>query len=103
MAAFYNNLFQMESPRTILQATVNNLQSGVKEANTMLALRQIYKLLAKKMNLQLPYILQGFFDSKMQDRAAQDDDIFMIDYTEDNFKNTTGLRQGRNQFTYLLS
>ena len=103
MAAFYNNLFQMESPRTILQATVNNIQSGVKGANTMLALRQIYKLLAKKMNLQLPYILQGFFDSKMQDRAAQDDDIFMIDYTEDNLKNTTGLRQGKNQFTYLLS
>ena len=77
MAAFYNNLFRTANPRTILQATVNNIQLGVKEADTMVALYQIYKTLAEKMELKLPYISQGFLDSKMLEDVDPNKDIFL--------------------------
>ena len=77
MAVFYNNLFKTANPRTILQATVNNIQLGAKEADTMVALHQIYKKLAKKMGLKLPFILQGFLDSKMLEDVDPNQDIFL--------------------------
>ena len=67
MAVFYNNLFLTGSLRTILQATMNNLQSEVKDVGTMTALRQIYKTLAEEMDLKLPDVLHRFADSKMLD------------------------------------
>ena len=66
MAAFYNNLFHTANARTILQTTVNNIQLGMEKPNIMVALHQIYRILAKKMELKLPYILQGFLDSKKE-------------------------------------
>ena len=66
MAAFYNNLFHTANSRTILQTTVNNIQLEIEEPNIMVALHQIYRILAKKMELKLPYILQGFLDSKKE-------------------------------------
>ena len=66
MAAFYNNLFHTADSRTILQTTVNNIQLGTEKPNIMVALHQIYRILAKKMELKLPYILQGFLDSKTE-------------------------------------
>ena len=75
MAAFYNNLFHTANPGTILQATVNNIQLGVKKADTMVALHEIYKMLAKKMELKLPLILQGFFGSKMRGNFDQNMEI----------------------------
>ena len=95
MAAFYNNLFRTADPRTILQATVNNIQIGVKESDTMLALHQIYKMLARKMKLKLPYILEGFFNSKMLGDVDQSKDIFMNKYLKDDSKQTVKLNQGK--------
>ena len=55
MAAFYNNLLHTADTRTILQATVNNIQYGVEDAHTLMALRQIYKILAKKLDVREPF------------------------------------------------
>ena len=96
MVAFYNNLFHTANPRTILQATVNNIQLGVEEADTMVALHQIYKTLAKKMELKLPGILQGFSDSKMLNNVDQNGDIFMKKHSEDDSKPKEMLNQSKH-------
>ena len=95
MAAFYNNLFRTANPRTILQATVNNIQAGVEEADTMVALHQIYKILAKKMDLNLPYILERFFNSEMLKRIDQNGGIFMDKLLKDDLKPMEMLNQGK--------
>ena len=92
MAAFYNNLFRTAIPRTILQATVNNIQIGVKEADTMLALHEIYKMLARRMDLKLPSILEGFFDSKML--RSEKGNIFMDKHLKDESKHKEMLNKG---------
>ena len=88
MSAFYNNLFLTANPRTILQTTVNNIQQGAEEPDTMVALHQIYKMLAKKMELKLPYILQGFLDSNMLNNVDKNVNIFMNKDPKDDFKLT---------------
>ena len=57
----------------------------------MVALQQIYKMLALQMELKLPNILQGFFNSKMLENVDQNGDIFMNDS-----KQTRMLRQGKH-------
>ena len=84
MAAFYKNLFHTANPRTILQATVNNIQIGVEEADTMVVLHQMFTIMAKKMELRLPYILQGFLDSKMLEDVDPKKDIFLNKNVNDN-------------------
>ena len=84
MAAFYKNLFHTANPRTILQATVNNIQIGVEEADTMVALHQMFTIMAKKMELKLPHILQGFLDSKMLEDVDPKKDIFFNRNVNDN-------------------
>ena len=84
LAAFYNHLFHTANSRTILQATVNNIQLGVKESETMVALHQIYNMLARKLELKLPYILQGFLDSEMQNNLDQNRQIFMNKHSKEN-------------------
>ena len=95
MVAFYNNLFHTADPRTILQATVNNIQLGVEEAGTMVALHQIYKTLARKMDIKLPHILQGFSDSKMLNNVDQNGDIFMKKHSKDDSKPKEMLAQSK--------
>ena len=94
MAAFFNNLFHTGNPRTILQATVNNIQIGVEEADTMVALHQIYTMLARKMDLKLPNILQGFFDSKMLHNVDQNGDMFMNKHLKEDSKPMEILQKG---------
>ena len=88
MAVFYNNLFRTASPRTILQATVNNIQHGTENSDTMVALHQIYRKLAKKMKLKLPLLLNGFLNSKAKDYYDQQKDIF-FDEVIDNVTTQT--------------
>ena len=78
VAAFYNNLFRTADSRTILQATVNNIQMGTKEPATMKALQQIYKTLATEMELVLPSILQGFTDNIKKNRSDPHDGMHFI-------------------------
>ena len=78
MAAFYNNLFSTADLRTILQATVNNIQIGEKEVETMKALQHIYTSLATKMDLKLPFILERLLDSKMQQDIAENGRTFLL-------------------------
>ena len=94
MAAFYNNLFHTANPRTILQATVNNIQHGVEEGDTLVALHQIYKKLASIMELKLPYILEGFIDSEMLANVDQIEDVFMNKNLKDTSKQTDIFNQG---------
>ena len=101
MAVFYNNLFRTANPRTILQATANNIQHGVENADTMVALHQIYKTLARKMELKLPYILQGFLDSKMPDNFDQAKDIFFYKDSKEDSKQTELPLQGKNLSTKI--
>ena len=96
MARFYNNLFRMANPRTILQATVNNIQLGVKEADTMAALHQIYKMLGRRMALKLPFILQGFVDSKMLNNVDPNGDIFMKKHLKIDSKPKGMLNQSKH-------
>ena len=96
MAAFYKNLFHTANPRTILQATVNNIQLGVERPDTMLALHQIYKMLASKMELELPYILQGFLDSEMEDSIDQNGQIFMNKHPKDDSQHMGISIQGKH-------
>ena len=96
MAKFYNNLFRTANPRTILQATVNNIQLGVKEADTMAALHQIYKMLGRRMALKLPFILQGFVDSKMLNNVDPNGDIFMKKHLKIDFKPKGMLNQSKH-------
>ena len=93
MSAFYNNLFLTANPRTILQATVNNIQNGVEEPDTMVALHQIYKTLSRKMDLKLPTVLQGFLDSKMLEDDPKKD-IFFNRHLNDDSKPTEIMNQG---------
>ena len=94
-AAFYNNLFHTANPRTILQATVNNIQIGTKDADTMLALHQIYKMLARRMNLKLPAILEGFLDSKMLKSVDEKGNIFMNKDLKGDSKHKEMLNKGK--------
>ena len=86
MAAFYNNLFHTADTRTILQATVNNIQYGVEDAHTLMALRQIYKILAKKLDVRLPYMLQGFLDSSRLEDVDLTREMFLETYESNNIE-----------------
>ena len=96
LVPFYNNLFHTANPRTILQATVNNIQLGVERPDTMVALHQIYKMLASKMQLKLPYILQGFLDSEMEDSIDQNGQIFMNKHPKDDSQHMVISIQGKH-------
>ena len=56
---------------------MNNIQIGAEDADTMLALHEIYKMLARRMNLKMPAILEGFLDSKMLKSVDEKGNIFM--------------------------
>ena len=42
-------------------------------------------MLASKMQLKLPYILQGFLDSEMEDTISQNGQIFLQKHSKDDF------------------
>ena len=47
----------------------------------MKALQHIYTSLATKMDLKLPLILQGLFDSKMQQDIAENGRTFLMSHS----------------------
>ena len=51
-----------------------------------MALRQIYKILAKKLDVRLPYILQGFLDSSRLEDVDLTKKMFLETYESNNIE-----------------
>ena len=75
---FYKNLLKTHSVSSILQATVNNLQStDISQSTTFRALKQIYQELDDIIGLQSGNILQALSDTAMLENMQMEGNAFV--------------------------
>ena len=81
--SFYNNLLQVGSVRSILQATVSNLKSKEIKEETKANLREIYVTLDEMVDLKSGNIQRALSDTETTKILENSDNVFFTRSTDD--------------------